>query len=162
MGRPAHKTFSYAGNQYHVRTMPPRQAHAFGMEMMTTLVPVVSELIEAGRTRDAAKALAAIGSKALDSTKLGAIFQEVWQWTILPNNREASNEVEFNSWFDDHMPDLFPVSVLALWSLISDFTPPSLRTSIDAAISNAGKASPLTSQTGSEPPPSSPESASPA
>ena len=161
MSRQLFKPFTVNGNQYQVRAMTADAAYRFGLKVGALVAPILPAIGAAAGQGGASVILAALQSLTIDPDKLAAISEEARSQIILPDNRQA-NSVTWNAWFDDHPDEMYQANLLAIWNLVSDFLPPSLRTAATSIASTAAKASPSTSPTAGSPTPSSAGSASPA
>ena len=137
--RPIHKEFVVNGSKYHVEKCTVDAGMRFGLKVAAALAGAVPALM-AGQGDSMARFQAALSSANLDAAKFDALAAEARPQIILPNNMKAGDPVAFEAWFDDHPGDVLQVHALAVWKLVEDFMPPSLRTVAAATTSTAAKA----------------------
>ena len=137
--RPVHKEFDVNGSTYHVQKFTVDAGMRFSLKVAAALAGAVPAFL-AGQGDSQSKFQAALSSANLDAAKFDALAAEARPQIVLPNNLKASDPVAFEAWFDDHPGDVLQVHALAVWKLVEDFMPPSLRTLAAATPSSVAKA----------------------
>ena len=137
--RPIHKEFTVNGSIYHVQKLTVDAGMRFALKVGAALAGAVPAFL-AGQGDSMGRFQAALASANLDAAKFDALAAEARPQIVLPNNLKASDPVAFEAWFDEHPGDVLQVHALAVWKLVEDFMPPSLRTLTAAIPSSAAKA----------------------
>lgn len=124
------KEFIVGDTAYKFTELAPVEALSFGTKVAKTIGPILGSVFAvlgnvSGGGDKTAEFLEAVvpALDKIDEAKLEALLKECFGHVYTPANENLGDEAAFNSWFQDHKADLFPVGLTALFNLSKDFFP---------------------------------------
>ena len=123
-------TFKIGEHVYKFEALAPIEGLRFGTQCAKILGPTLTVVLEVVSRWNSEKMtigeVVASVSPALgtvDEEKLEGLMKTAFARVYTPMNENLGDEAAFNTWFQDHMSDMFPVGLVAIYHLAKDFFP---------------------------------------
>lgn len=123
-------TFKIGEHVYKFEALAPIEGLRFGTQCakilgptLTTVLDVVSRWNSEKMTIGDVVTSVSPALGTVDEEKFEGLMKTAFSRVYTPMNENLGDEAAFNSWFQDHMPDMFPVGLVAIYHLAKDFFP---------------------------------------
>lgn len=124
------KTLSLEGRTYRLIPMQPLNGLPFALKVASNLGSGIASLDAGGVSLNALKedqslekALSAVivAASSIDPDKTHQLMREALSYEVYADTTKLSDDLHFNSWFDEHPGDLLPVAIWAIKEHVGRF-----------------------------------------
>ena len=124
------KTLSIEGRTYRLVPMQPLNGLPFALKVASSLGSGIASLDAGGVSLNALKedqslekALSAVivAASSIDPDKTHQLMREALSYEVYADTTKLSDDLHFNSWFDEHPGDLLPVAIWAIKEHVGRF-----------------------------------------
>lgn len=124
------KTLSIEGRTYRLIPMQPLNGLPFALKVASNLGSGIASLDAGGFSLNALKedqslekALSAVivAASSIDPDKTHQLMREALSYEVYADTTKLSDDLHFNSWFDEHPGDLLPVAIWAIKEHVGRF-----------------------------------------
>ena len=129
------KTLSIEGRTYRLIPMQPLNGLPFALKVAANLGAGIASLDAGGFSLNALKvegegdspgmekALSAVivAASSIDPDKTHQLMREALSYEVYADTTKLSDDLHFNSWFDEHPGDLLPVAIWAIKEHVGRF-----------------------------------------
>ena len=124
------KTLSIEGRTYRLVPMQPLNGLPFALKVASNLGSGIASLDAGGFSLNALgedqsleKALSAVivAASSIDPHKTHQLMREALSYEVYADTTKLSDDLHFNSWFDEHPGDLLPVAIWAIKEHVGRF-----------------------------------------
>lgn len=124
------KTLSIEGRTYRLIPMQPLNGLPFALKVASNLGSGIASLDAGGVSLNALKedqslekALSAVivAASSIDPDKTHQLMREALSYEVYADTTKLSDDLHFNSWFDEHPGDLLPVAIWAIKEHVGRF-----------------------------------------
>lgn len=124
------KILSIEGRTYRLTPMQPLNGLPFALKVAANLGSGIASLDAGGFSLNALteeqsleKALSAVivAASSIDPDKAHQLMREALSYEVYADTTKFSDDLHFNSWFDEHPGDLLPVAIWAIKEHVGRF-----------------------------------------
>ena len=124
------KILSIEGRTYRLTPMQPLNGLPFALKVAANLGSGIASLDAGGFSINALseeqsleKALSAVivAASSIDPDKTHQLMREALSYEVYADTTKLSDDLHFNSWFDEHPGDLLPVAIWAIKEHVGRF-----------------------------------------
>lgn len=124
------KILSIEGRTYRLTPMQPLNGLPFALKVAANLGSGIASLDAGGFSLNALseeqsleKALSAVivAASSIDPDKAHQLMREALNYEVYADTTKLSDDLHFNSWFDEHPGDLLPVAIWAIKEHVGRF-----------------------------------------